>query len=281
MVRRKRQLFLCDKKSCRRQTDRHKGSNHSYCRRHQTQQLVTQADTDPVSLIETSKESSGNPNSVDSDDPKTLPKLTHAFVFSTKVKGWNKKSLDILRKGIVASFGHKADGHIRWEVPLTVKYDEVVSRIMMTVAPTIEKKIGIAPDCFLPPTKGGILVAPAAISSSRPWRRGQLHRDVTMTGGFTTYTFIFLVDDITADNGAIELFDDTCYVPAYEKEGSAVIFARMEKAGCNQKRLLTGPAGTLLVFDSRCLHRSLPNTTDKARWTINWLMQKFDPINKI
>lgn len=267
MVRRKTKFFRCQHKSCTRHTDRKKGHDKSFCRSHQ-----------PLQAAASQHPPGDNPLVAEQHQPSQQPssESTIGLVFSVRVKGWTKKATMQLRDEIEKIHGHHVESYLRYEAPMSTRMLGIAATIMQAVAPTMEKKTGIPLDCFLPPYEGGVLVAPAAIPTSRPWRQGKLHRDVLLSD-LRSYTCIFLVSDMTSDNGAIEIYPDTCSVPGYEKEGSTTIFRRMEKAGCSQQRLLTGPAGTLFVFDSRCFHRSLPNLTDSHRWTLNWKSVKLDP----
>jgi ectoine hydroxylase-related dioxygenase (phytanoyl-CoA dioxygenase family) len=75
------------------------------------------------------------------------------------------------------------------------------------------------------------------------------------------YTCVYFVDEVTAENGAIEFWPYTAHVP----------FDRRNPVARNEpSQIITGPAGTLLVFDSRIVHQSLPNGTEEKRDTLTW-----------
>jgi ectoine hydroxylase-related dioxygenase (phytanoyl-CoA dioxygenase family) len=94
--------------------------------------------------------------------------------------------------------------------------------------------------------------------------KGPIHRDVhtTMLG---YWSILFFLDEVTPDNGAVRVWPKTQdtkldeYNPARAVKGKPT-------------QILTGPPGTAYVFDSRVIHRSLPNTTDHARRTVQWLV---------
>ena len=109
-----------------------------------------------------------------------------------------------------------------------------------------------------------LVVAPP-LSQRRPQERsppGAVHRDVeAQIEGYLT--LLICLTDVTDSNGSITLWPGTQNVPpghldrAVQKLPSVV---------------LTGPAGTAWLFDSRMLHQSNPNTTEQTRSTVQMFL---------
>jgi hypothetical protein len=111
--------------------------------------------------------------------------------------------------------------------------------------------------------QSSILVAPASSPFSNSWSKGRVHRDFldeTITG---TYTFTLFFDEVTASNGAIEFWPNSQWISHDPKNPSRTIVGL-------QQEIVTGPPRTMIVWDGRILHRSLPNTTPNRRLSLLW-----------
>ena len=108
-----------------------------------------------------------------------------------------------------------------------------------------------------------VVRAPPDCSQSNSWSTGPMHPDQWEYKKSGLYTCIYFVDEVTAENGAIRFWPYTARVP----------FDRNNPVAKDEpSRIITGEAGTLLVFDSRIVHQSLPNKTEEKRDTITWFL---------
>ena len=110
--------------------------------------------------------------------------------------------------------------------------------------------------------KPKIVRAPAVSSESNGWTKGPKHPDQVDHTKSGLYTGIYFLDDVTAENGAIQMWPNTALLPFNPKN-------KVKKD--EPSEIITGDAGTLLVFDSRIVHQSLPNKTKQNRDTVAWL----------
>ena len=107
-----------------------------------------------------------------------------------------------------------------------------------------------------------IVVAPPVSRKSNSWTKGPIHRDYE-GGNPGVCNFFLCMDDVTEENGAIELWEESKNVKI-EKTNPERNLRKLKS------RKLTGPKGTVFVFDARLIHRSLPNATTKSRSTLVW-----------
>jgi hypothetical protein len=110
-----------------------------------------------------------------------------------------------------------------------------------------------------------VAIAPPAGSRSTPWTRGLIHRDMDSPEVTGIYTFMLCIDEITQDNGALEIWCQS------KKSVHQIKHPRRAIEGMVVKTL-TGPKNTVFVWDSRLLHQALPNRTCKARTVLIWLV---------
>jgi ectoine hydroxylase-related dioxygenase (phytanoyl-CoA dioxygenase family) len=121
-----------------------------------------------------------------------------------------------------------------------------------------------------------IVVAPAKSAFSNSWTKGILHRDFLDERTSGVCTFMIFIDEVNQANGSVEIWTNSQWIPLDEKNPQRAT----AKSGL-QAQLLQGPAGTVVVFDSRILHRSLPNTTQNRRLTLLWNVASKDGIESI
>jgi ectoine hydroxylase-related dioxygenase (phytanoyl-CoA dioxygenase family) len=110
-----------------------------------------------------------------------------------------------------------------------------------------------------------LVVAPPKHTRGRcHWSHGPIHRDVT-TNDPGYLTVLVFCSEVTMENGAIELWPKTQDVLC-SRPGR---FLSMELP----RQIHTGNAGTVVVFDSRLLHRSQPNITENERIVLQAFLQ--------
>jgi hypothetical protein len=114
-----------------------------------------------------------------------------------------------------------------------------------------------------------ISVAPPAGSRSSFWAKGKMHRDFLDIETSGCYTFELLIDPMTLDNGAV------WYWPESRKKTHDVKNPSRGMEGMDV-RSPTGPGRTVIVWDARILHQSLPNSSDQFRTAIIWLVSNFE-----
>jgi hypothetical protein len=112
-----------------------------------------------------------------------------------------------------------------------------------------------------------LVVAPPLNSRSTSYTRCKIHRDFHTLDVSGVYTFELFLDEITTENGSVEMWPKSKNCPHDKKN---------PKRGIQQLKLesetLVGERGTVFVWDSRILHRSLPNKSDTLRKTIVWMV---------
>ena len=238
---------LCQWKSCRRQTDRHAGMSKSFCRRHQRKDNVTYLTPPTVVPV-----------------PKPIVSKKEGIVHQVTVPGWTvRKALEWRTKLEKKLPKTKAN---RVSVPLVHQYQKKwVQEIIEATTDSLE---GIIGKFTIIENSADAIAAPP---TNHRWVKGKLHRDCALSEAPRQYTFIFFIDETNENNGNIELYRDSCGMPAYERDGGR-LFEKMKAAKIEMEKI-TAKSGTLLVFDSRCLHQSMPNMTDATRWTLNWLVE--------
>jgi hypothetical protein len=112
-----------------------------------------------------------------------------------------------------------------------------------------------------------LVLAPPLNSRSSSYTRCKIHRDFHTVDISGVYTFELFLDEVTADNGAIEIWPKSKTCPQNEKCPKRVI-----RALNLESETLVGPRGTVFVWDSRLLHQSLPNKIGTLRKTIVWMV---------
>jgi ectoine hydroxylase-related dioxygenase (phytanoyl-CoA dioxygenase family) len=121
-----------------------------------------------------------------------------------------------------------------------------------------------------------IVVAPAKSAFSNSWTKGLLHRDFLDERTSGVCTSMIFIDEVNQANGSVEIWTNSQWIPLDENNPQRGI----AKSGL-QAQLLQGPPGTVVIFDSRILHRSLPNTTQNRRLTLVWNVSSKDGIDTI
>ena len=112
-----------------------------------------------------------------------------------------------------------------------------------------------------------IVIAAPDSAFSNGWTKGKIHRDFTDGNQNTTgvYTFMLFVDPVTSTNGSIQFWPRSQLLGVDEKA---------PQRGIKKHRLssekVVGPPATVVVWDSRILHRSLPNSTKNQRMSLLW-----------
>ena len=79
---------------------------------------------------------------------------------------------------------------------------------------------------------------------------------------------MLFLDDVTADNGAIEIWKESEECPVNPKNRMQAIVQNNLVSKC-----VKGKAGSLYIWDARLLHRSLPNKTKRDRVTLVWVVK--------
>ena len=110
-----------------------------------------------------------------------------------------------------------------------------------------------------------VVVAPAVSSRSNKWSKGKLHRDFSSVDESGVYTFELCLDEMTKKNGAIDFWSQTTKTEHDERHPDRGL------EGMTAETIVV-PKNTVLVWDSRLLHQSLPNETDSERKAIIWLV---------
>jgi len=111
-----------------------------------------------------------------------------------------------------------------------------------------------------------VVVAAPTRDRSLPWVHGPVHIDKQTKG---VCSFLHMLHDVTSQNGAMKFWPNTTESPFNPKNG----VDQQEPS-----KETTNKDGTLLVFDSRMVHQSLPNTTEGQRLVISGFVcsQKMD-----
>jgi hypothetical protein len=110
-----------------------------------------------------------------------------------------------------------------------------------------------------------VVLAPGVNLRSNWWTKGLIHRDFASTEVTGVYTIMFCVDRVTEENGAVQIWQqskncvhDTKNPTTATKDMTATTLA--------------GPKNSVFIWDSRLLHRSLPNKTSKSRRVLIWMV---------
>lgn len=110
-----------------------------------------------------------------------------------------------------------------------------------------------------------LVVAPPLNSRSTAYTRGIIHRDFVTLDVTGVYTFALFLDTVTTENGAIEIWPTSKQCP-HDRRNPTRHVRQLEL----DSTTVVGPKGTVFVWDSRLLHRSLPNKTRGLRKTLVW-----------
>ena len=104
-----------------------------------------------------------------------------------------------------------------------------------------------------------------------------LHRDLQLDDdeklcaprGVRNYTFILVLDDILERGGEIEIYPTTLATPCTRE--NPYRYVRRQK---HDVHTISGVgAGTLIVFDSLLLHRSLRNWLPEEKRRLSWYFE--------
>jgi ectoine hydroxylase-related dioxygenase (phytanoyl-CoA dioxygenase family) len=113
-----------------------------------------------------------------------------------------------------------------------------------------------------------IVVAPPSSSHSNGWSKGSLHRDFDCTVTTGVYSFLLFLDEVTPENGTVAFW-------RHSKQIGPIDPRHPERALVQsglKSELLVGQEGIVYVWDSRLLHRSLANRTQKRRLALQWIV---------
>jgi ectoine hydroxylase-related dioxygenase (phytanoyl-CoA dioxygenase family) len=112
------------------------------------------------------------------------------------------------------------------------------------------------------------LVAPRTSSHSNAWTKGPIHRDFDDIETTGVYSFLLFLDEVTSENGTVAFWRHSKLIgPIHPRHPERAL----DQAGLTSE-LLVGEEGTVYVWDSRLLHRSLANRTQKRRLALQWLV---------
>jgi hypothetical protein len=113
-----------------------------------------------------------------------------------------------------------------------------------------------------------IVAAPPSSSHSNGWSKGTLHRDFDSTATSGVYSFLLFLDEVTPENGTVRFWKHSKLIGPIDPRHPE---RALVQAGLKSE-LLVGEVGTVYVWDSRLLHRSLANRTQKRRLALQWLV---------
>jgi len=111
-----------------------------------------------------------------------------------------------------------------------------------------------------------LVVAPEASGHSNAWTKGALHRDFDHTQTSGVYSFLIFLTEVTPLNGTVALWRHSKLIGPIDPKSPE----RSLRIAGLKSELLVGKEGTVFVFDSRLLHRSLANGTQNRRLTLQF-----------
>jgi hypothetical protein len=141
---------------------------------------------------------------------------------------------------------------------------EAITPLLLRITSEARNKIGF-PVKQPMVQRASMIIAPKSSSLSNPWTKGSVHRDFNNLEQSGVYTFLLFLDEVTVENGTIQLWKGTKLMAIDERHPERP----MERIGLTPE-LLVGPEGALYIWDARLLHRSLPNSTGEWRRTLQW-----------
>jgi ectoine hydroxylase-related dioxygenase (phytanoyl-CoA dioxygenase family) len=112
-----------------------------------------------------------------------------------------------------------------------------------------------------------IVVAPPSSSHSNGWSKGTLHRDFDCTKTTGVCSFLLFLDEVTTDNGTVVFWRHSKLISPVDPRHPE---RALVQAGLKSE-LLLGKEGTVCVWDSRLLHRSLANRTENRQLALQWI----------
>ena len=185
----------------------------------------------------------------------------------------NTFSLEALQNFINATvlpgpLDHKEQKHgVRILFPLAGTALEEISPFLLSVVRQAQTAVSFP--LKLPLLHAPVLVvAPPKSSKSNSWTKGSLHRDFDCIATTGVYSFLLFLDDVTAANGSVAFWRESKEIGPVDPRHPE---RALDRAGMSPE-LLLGNTGTVYVWDSRLLHRSLANGTDKRRLALQWLV---------
>jgi ectoine hydroxylase-related dioxygenase (phytanoyl-CoA dioxygenase family) len=110
-----------------------------------------------------------------------------------------------------------------------------------------------------------LVYAPPKSRQGNSWLHGDVHRDFIHRNAGGIFSFMIFLDDVSGENGAIEFWPNSISVPLPSRPTPAL--RRITASGLSST-LLTGPEGTVSVWDAREVHRSIRNDTEGSRRTM-------------
>jgi len=156
---------------------------------------------------------------------------------------------------------------IRQLVPVVDGALEALTPYLLDIVSVASKTVGF-PLKTPKIVKPLIVVAPKKSKLSNSWTKGGIHRDFDCVETSGVYSFMLFLDEVTAENGAIEFWKDSKLCGPLEKKCPE---RAINKAGLASE-VATGPKAYVMVWDARILHRSLPNKSQNQRLTLQWLV---------
>ncbi len=168
---------------------------------------------------------------------------------------------------------YDADARITKGVRRLVDFEDAEKRTMnrhlMALVQEAQHDVGLPLTTPVIGLSGNIVIAPKCGRVSNGWRKGNIHRDFNSPEVSGVYTFMLFLDDVTADNGAIEIWKESEECQVNPKNSMRAIDQDNLISEC-----VEGKAGSLYIWDARLLHRSLPNKTETDRVTIAWVVKE-------
>ena len=115
-------------------------------------------------------------------------------------------------------------------------------------------------------------VAPPASPRSNFWTTGSLHRDgVTNADEPPYFSVMVFIDEVTEVNGSIKFFKNSVEATINKKKPSRTT-SSLESFS------VTGPKGTVLLWDTRKLHMGSANKSNEYRTVLVFTLHSFDLV---
>jgi ectoine hydroxylase-related dioxygenase (phytanoyl-CoA dioxygenase family) len=113
-----------------------------------------------------------------------------------------------------------------------------------------------------------IVAAPPSSSHSNGWSEGALHRDFDCIETMGVHSFLLFLDEVTPENSTVAFWRHSKLIgpvdPRHPERAPVQAGLKSESP--------VGKEGTVHVWDSRLLHRSLANRTQKRRLALQWIV---------
>jgi hypothetical protein len=99
--------------------------------------------------------------------------------------------------------------------------------------------------------------------------KNRVHRDIDSTTA-PRITVELLLDNISKDSGSVVFWPNTIQYPCDSKHSGRYVETAHEKKNVKYLHELGGKAGDVIYWDSRLLHNSIANVTDKETTKLLW-----------